>query len=66
MLHGLVRFKRDPTCKVLGTVPGTQEVLHQGWIVIAGMGGHVPEWVGEEERPAKGGLSSGPGPCTHF
>ena len=47
-------------------VAGTLEVLHQGWIVIAEMEGHVPEWVGEEERLGRGGLCSGPGLFTRF
>lgn len=45
-------------------MPGTQEVLHQGWTVTAEMEGHVPERVGEEERLGRGGLRSGPGLFT--
>ena len=66
MCHGLVRSKCVPTCKLFGTVPGTQEVLHQGWTVTAEMEGHVPERVGEEERLGRGGLRSGPGLFTCF
>ena len=54
-----------PLVKCLA-VAGTLEVLHQGWIVIAEMEGHVPEWVGEEERLGRGGLCSGPGLFTRF
>ena len=66
MCHGLVSSKCIPACKVFGTVPGTLKVLHQGWIVIADMEGHVPEWVGEEKRLGRGGLRSGPGLFTCF